>query len=503
MLLVFGVILRLTNFDFFFTDFFGHYNFFDPDSYYQLRRLAFFLQNFPESLTFDPLLAWPSGDLAHWPKLSLWLYGFWLWLFGVDSYQALELGASYLSIMYGILLCGLIYFVARKVLDQKFSLLVLFLAVLNPFLIRYSCLGQVDHHIFELLLVPIALLLGLKSFSSTKTAFLLGVVFALSFGISSSVLFVIGAVTLSFALVDFSRDKRKEFLSLIFGFILIFPLVMLWHQDIWRQNFDLHMPSFFQALVVLTLFLMLSPLIFLKRLKFILIAYSMISLVIGFLVIFSPMQNLLDTALHYVFGRTGIINHVIEARPLLEGLVEFQFAFILDALGYLFPMLFGFFLLPLFWKRLLFVEKFYFLTGFFLLIPALAQKRFVIYFLIFYLIFLVFCFRALLNFFQEKGIRVQIPLIIGFVLMPIFPGLKSGFAPDLDSRMHVDFSILHMANEEGLFDSKEAWKRLGEINPNVGGVWANPNLGHLITYISGEDPQSHSLFSELQSAGTL
>jgi len=333
--------------------------------------------------------------------------------------------------------------------------------------------------------VPIALLLGLKSFSSTKTAFLLGVLFALSFGISSSVLFVIGAVMLSFALVDFSRDKRKEFLSLIFGFILIFPLMMLWHQDIWRQNFDLHMPSFFQALVVLTLFLMLSPLIFLKRLKFILIAYSMISLVVGFLVIFSPMQNLLDTALHYVFGRTGIINHVIEARPLLEGLVEFQFAFILDALGYLFPILFGFFLLPLFWKRLLFAEKFYFLTGFFLLIPALAQKRFVIYFLIFYLIFLVFCFRELLNFFQEKGIRVQIPLIIGFVLMPIFPGLKSGFAPDLDSRMHVDFSILHMANEEGLFDSKEAWKRLGETNPNVGGVWTNPTLGHLITYISG------------------
>jgi len=485
LLLVFGAILRLSNFDFFFTDFFGHYNFFDPDSYYQLRRLAFFLQNFPESLRFDPLLAWPAGDVAHWPKLSLWLYGFPLWLFGANSYQALEIGASYLSILFGLMWSVLIYFVARQILDRSFSLLILFLSLINPFLIRYSCLGQVDHHIFELLLVPIAMILGLKSFSSARSAFFLGGIFALSFGISSSVLFVIGALIISFALVDIRRDKRREFLSLLLGFTLLFPFMMLWHQDIWRQNFDLHMPSFFQGVSVLGLFLVVWPLIFLKRLSHIFCAYLIILLVASVFFLFTPMQTLLHTAIHYVFGRTGIISHVIEARPLFYGLSHFQFYFVLHSLGYFFPVLLGFFLIPLFWKKLSRVERFYFSMGFFLLIPALAQSRFVLYFLAFYFIFLVWSFRALLHFLKERQIRVRLPAILGFVLIPIFPGLETGFAPDLDPRTRVDFSILHLAEEKNIFDRTAAWERLGEKNPKVGGIWANPNMGHLLTYISG------------------
>lgn len=485
LLLVFGAILRLTNFDFFFTDFFGHYNFFDPDSYYQLRRLAFFLQNFPESLTFDPLLAWPSGDLAHWPKLSLWLYGFWLWLFGVDSYQALELGASYLSILYGLVLCGLIYFAARRILDQSFSILVLFLAVLNPFLIRFSCLGQVDHHIFELLLVPIALLLGLKSLSSAKTAFLLGVVFALSFGISSSVLFVIGAVMLSFALVDFSRDKRKEFLSLIFGFILIFPLVMLWHQDVWRQNFDIRMPSFFQAFAVLSLFFLVAPFILFKKNRIKLISYLTMGVFGGLLYAFTPMQGLFLTAFRYVFGRQGILAHVLEARPLFYGVSDFQFDFIINSLGYFFPISLALFLLPFFWRRLATAERFYFIMALILFIPALAQRRFIIYFIALFFILIVWALKFFIQYLKEKSIRVHYFVIPGFVLMAIFPGIEFGFAPDMDPRLRVDFSILHMTKDNLDFDSKIAWKRLGEKSPEVGGIWTNPNLGHLLTYISG------------------
>ncbi|PIR23583.1 MAG: hypothetical protein COV44_02035, partial [Deltaproteobacteria bacterium CG11_big_fil_rev_8_21_14_0_20_45_16] len=101
--LVFAVaaVLRVSNYQEVLANFFGHLNFYDPDSYYQLRRLAYFVQNFPDYQIFDPLLNWPKGSWVPWSEGFLFLFGLPLKLFGVNNFHSLEMGASMISVIWG------------------------------------------------------------------------------------------------------------------------------------------------------------------------------------------------------------------------------------------------------------------------------------------------------------------------------------------------------------------------------------------------------------------
>src|SRR5690606_22024377 len=95
-----AIVIRLANFETVFTDITGHLNFIDTDNYYYLRRLAYFLVNFPDPLVFDHTADWPVGRLVDWPEGFLWLVGLPLWLIGVDTYRELEIGASIISVLF-------------------------------------------------------------------------------------------------------------------------------------------------------------------------------------------------------------------------------------------------------------------------------------------------------------------------------------------------------------------------------------------------------------------
>lgn len=488
LIVVSAGILRLLTVDFFFFDFFGHYNFFDPDSYYHLRRLVHFIQNFPNTLNFDPLLSWPNGARVDWPNALLILYGLPSWILGVDSFKELELTVSLLSVLYGLIFLFFIYKASRFYFTSDYQLIALFLAAINPLLIRYSCLGQIDHHLFESMGVVISLWLCLETFKNRRdwAAVSLGLWWAFSFSISSSSLFTVGAVLISAIVVWASRENCGLMLKIFISFILAYIGIALWHKPQWRNSFDLMLPSLFQGLLVSSLVLVYFIHAYVqsrsKKIYFYLGFLILISLCLVFIPAF---QRAVLFALGYTFGRFGILQFVIEANPLFSYFGALDFNFAIKNLGFIFPVVF---LGPLFlinWKKRSKEERFLLLLFVLLLIPALFQRRFLHFVLPVYFSTAIWLLCRLHAYFLKNGFRLRAITSLAFILLFAFSGLKYDFVPNVSSGHRVDFGLLKILKEEISWDDQEAWKRLGFPSMVKEGIWANPNLGHLLTYVTG------------------
>ena len=231
VLLFIGAAIRLSNTNFVLVNMTGHLNFIDTDCYYYLRRFAHFVQNFPSLMIFDPIADWPTGSVVDWPEGFLLLLGIPLKLMGVDSFQSLEVSISVLMLILGLISALVIYFCSLRLMRSILSCyLVLFFACTNFLLVRFSCLGQVDHHILESLFPPLILFLSYLSFIDRYRAasIVLGFVLAFSLSVSSSSLFVIFSFFMAYALVFGSRQNIFLFAQTIGTFFVILIPYAIW-----------------------------------------------------------------------------------------------------------------------------------------------------------------------------------------------------------------------------------------------------------------------------------
>jgi len=494
-----GILARLSNWGFVFSNYVGHLNFFDTDCYYYLRRLVHFLENFPHVMRLDPLADWPSGSNVDWNEGFLLMVGIPLKLFGVDDFQSLETGVSVIMVLLG-LVSGLVGFLLASSLLRSFliSLAVYFLISVNFLLVRYSGLGVVDHHILEAILPPLVLLMAHQVFtrSSMSMDFLMGLVLAFSLLISSSSLFIVGVFFVLYAVVYGSRGNYVSFLRSIAVFFFLMGGYILLVFDPARNLASIAHPSLFHLALIVVLFAVTSCFTLMSRYRIpVLLAVG--GLLLGAYLWSFPhfLMRPLQMAISYVFARSGILSFVSEASPIFMNFEEWNTDFMYLNFGflvYLMPM--SWVCAIYFWKRLSIFERSFFLWFSLLSVPGIFQKRFSHLMVIGFLIFLGWLVARASAWFknQENLLKVVLSgLVIAFTILPTF---FYGFAPQGTPRDIVDLGAINGFVQVLDIKQEDVWKRLAGHAPSDKGVWTNPNLGHLTLYLTGFPVVTNSFY---------
>lgn len=121
--------------------------FFGMDAYYHMRRVAYGLARFPESLTFDPYINFPHGAKPIWSPLfdtlAAWLaLPFYAWG-GID---AAESAVVWLPVLLGVGTVLVVYWLALRFFGFAVAVLSGLLLAVNSAHYWYSQLGFLDHH---------------------------------------------------------------------------------------------------------------------------------------------------------------------------------------------------------------------------------------------------------------------------------------------------------------------------------------------------------------------
>ncbi len=497
-----ALALRASNFQFFLRTETGHFSFFDTDCYYQLRRLVYFLENFPRVLVFDPLTDWPYGGSVDWPEGFHLLIGIPLKLMGVDSFQGLEIGACILMLFLGLIAIAAIVWASTFLLRENVDrLFVALFAACNFLLIRFSCLGQVDHHILEATFPP--LLFGLGCLRSTSKRYpcdflAAGLLMFFSLTVSSSSLFSIGAFFLSFVFVHGRAEDLKPF-----WFWMIIPLLGLlaaytyWNHQARGVWTGLGQPGVFHLGLVLLLSLVTS-----LTLKFQITQKSMgifgivmASLCVTHILNIAPfLTSPFAQAIEYVFGKGWVLGNVGEASSIFSHFGEISFDYVIGNFTYLFFLVpiavFGWFE----WKNLSVNQKAFLIWLTVMSIPGVVQKRFAHMWLGFVLIYYVIALRYIVEKMKEKQLRLGTAFQALWLGLMIFPLIGAGFAPLGGVRDSVDGGIVRMLKEHANLKTDEAWDRLALKTKSDEAVWANPNIGHMLLYTTGHPVMTNTYY---------
>lgn len=477
---------RLQSLSFFTRDLAGHFNFIEADCYYQLRRLVFFLQNFPKDLAFDPLSDWPTGHSVDWPVGFVWLIGLPLKLFGVKTFREVEIGASTVMVLLGLLSVYFNFLLARKLLrDSRFSILVLFLTASNFLLARFSCLGEVDHHIVEALFPPLFLLLAFKSFEerSLVASVFLGFLCTFSLLVSSSSLFSLFCVFASYAYFLGNRENLNRFAVISLVFILSLFIVVRWEVLREAESFALNFPSYFHLTLAL-LFSVGALCVALSKRKLLTTLLMLAAFGVGSVAFSdSAFSVYLRAAVNYVLSESSSLVYVPEAQPIFKDSQGFNFHFIHGNFGFLF------YLLPLAWF-FLFSRKFspfertllLFLS--LLSIPGLLQKRFSHLIVCLFFVFVAMLFEKLARHFNFRERSLALIFLIASVLS-ILPEFEQKISFGGSPRLLLDLEAAGKLIKANEIQEPEVWDRLSGKASVDGGIWLNPNMGHLFLYLTG------------------
>jgi len=497
LILVAAVVVRVSNYEEVFKPFSGHLNFLDPDSYYQLRRLAHFVTHFPEVMRFDVLLDWPNGSKVDWLPGLPWLLGIPLKLFGVSGYDSLETSISFLMIALGVLHILLVYFLIRRVIpDRRFWLFGLFLGAVLPSMVRYSCLGQVDHHIFESILPLGGLYFILRWFDRPKNIFW-GIALAgvLALGVWTSAILLFLALWVP-VFVAFAAPLNFGGRNFLVPFALCLSLCGLAVWDVGQTPLF----SAFQTYLLILASFGGAGLIWLgrtspRKLIFKGLGISFVLLFISaFFIPQIQIGNMILVAKAYLFPSSDVLTSVLEAQPLFGKWSVADFQFVHGNYGYLFIPVTLFCLGSSFIKtmpRLMRMTMLYAIPFFIL---ALIQKRLGTFLAPFVVIGISIFAWQVSKILADKGIELAGAISTLILALSFSPAFQNGFALSIVNMHAVDLPIEKLFVERLNIDKEEAWNRLVGKSAVDYGIVAHPNLGHALTYISGIPTTDNSFF---------
>ena len=202
---LFGIILlalaaRIANLHGVFAN--GDVILFHTDSYYHLRRAWLTALYFPHVPSFDYFVNYPEGALIYWGPGLDWLIACAarVWAGGVPDLQTVSQVGAWTPVALGLLNVVLVYLAGREAFGDTAGLLAAGFFALSPLEAGVAAVGNVDHHVAEILFFTAALWLLLRALRSRRAwipAWLSGLTFAMG------LLFWPGA-TLAPSLLSFS-----------------------------------------------------------------------------------------------------------------------------------------------------------------------------------------------------------------------------------------------------------------------------------------------------------
>ncbi len=151
----------------------GNVWFREMDSWYRMRLVDNFLQNFPLVTAFDPYSNFPHGIRAAFHPLTSWLIGVPALILGGGnpSPELIDKCGAYFPPILGALTVIPVYFIGRLLHGRLAgAVAAILIAVLPGEFLSRSLLGFTDHHVTEAFFSAVALLLFMKALREAAKA---------------------------------------------------------------------------------------------------------------------------------------------------------------------------------------------------------------------------------------------------------------------------------------------------------------------------------------------
>ncbi|MDM7933905.1 MAG: STT3 domain-containing protein [Methanothrix sp.] len=296
------------------------------DEYYHMRRILYTVQNFPQALWFDSYLNYPYGLRITWPPLFDQISAALCLAAGQHGQRGVEIAASMVPPLIGIMAIVVVYLTIREVLDSKAALLAGFMTAIAPYYFLYTIFGSADHHCLEVLLwLSIALLMTLSlTRGRLAYALLAGLTMAaLAYTWQGADVYI--GLLLVFAAVRISLDLRERRGSeettrmLLAAFGLALLLVTPFGGEEWMRPSFIGLAAMTAAIVVMYA---LSRLVVMRGLPWQAFPGGLLLLFIVFLVLSSltgglfGVGPLIASGVRYFWGGE-MLGKIAEAEPLI------------------------------------------------------------------------------------------------------------------------------------------------------------------------------------------
>jgi oligosaccharyl transferase (archaeosortase A-associated) len=298
------------------------------DEYYHMRRILFTVNHFPNTLWFDSYLNYPNGFDITWPPLFDQISAAFCAALGQHSKAGVEMAASFVPIIIGIMALITVYYIVREVFDHNVALLAAFMAALAPYYLLYTMFAAMDHHCLEVLLYLITILFMILAVSRSKKRYL----FASAAGVAMAALAytwqgadIYLAVFLLYAGVQMTLDikegksSKETATMLLSAFAVAFILVLPFGNTSWLS-------ASFQGIgamiIAFSLMFAFAHIIAKRKISWkafplsIMIMLALFALVIELVGGSFSVGVMIQFGLEYIWGG-GMIGKIGEAEPLI------------------------------------------------------------------------------------------------------------------------------------------------------------------------------------------
>jgi oligosaccharyl transferase (archaeosortase A-associated) len=320
------------------------------DEYYHMRRILFTANHFPNTLWFDSYLNYPRGLEITWPPLFDQIAASFCVAFGQHSKAGVEMAASFVPMIIGIIAIIVVYYIVRELFDHKVALLAAFMAALAPYYLLYTMFAALDHHCLEVLLSLITLLFMImainRSLKRYLYAFLSGVAMAaLAYTWQGADIYL--AIFPLYAAVQMTIDLKEDKSSkettkmLLTAFAIAFILVLPFGNTSWLSA-SFH--GIGAMIIALSTMFALAYITAKRKISWkvfplsILILFALFALLSELAGGFFGVGAMIQSGLEYIWGG-GMIGKIGEAEPLIYNADTFsEVVFSLQGLNLLFSL---------------------------------------------------------------------------------------------------------------------------------------------------------------------
>jgi len=298
------------------------------DEYYHMRRILFTANHFPNTLWFDSYLNYPRGLEITWPPLFDQISAAFCVAFGQHSKAGVEMAASFVPMIIGIIAIVVVYYIVRELFNHKVALLAAFMAALAPYYLLYTMFAAMDHHCLEVLLSLITLLFMIMAISRSEKKY----PYAVASGVAMAALAytwqgadIYLAIFPLYAVVQMTLDLKEGKSSketatmLLAAFAIAFILVLPFWNTSWLSA-SFH--GIGAMIIAISIMFALSHITAKRKISWkafplsILIISALFAMLSELAGGFFGVSAMIQLGLEYIWGG-GMIGKIGEAEPLI------------------------------------------------------------------------------------------------------------------------------------------------------------------------------------------
>lgn len=312
----------------------GRIVFLEADPYYHMWRVFSFIETFPKTFFFEPLINFPYGAIIGWPPLLDQIIALISLIagFGSPAPFRIEMIGAFMPVILGIFSIISVYYIAKEIFNERIGLYSSLLLAVMPAHAQVSFVGFVDHHIAEVLISVLAYLFFIRSLKndSYKFSIFSGIMIGLSFLTWIGSPIFIGII-LSYVIIQFILDRRARvesnyllrngtftFASAFFT-IMIFYIWTPWQKVLYSGTLSYFQPLYVITCLIIVIFLGLTSRK-MKEFKWYLYPLTiLISFIALFFIMVLSVPSFYDSLINgigYLLKDAPVLKNIIEAQPL-------------------------------------------------------------------------------------------------------------------------------------------------------------------------------------------